>query len=502
MQSWGPGEHVRRSTWAVYGHRREMLHIAMLVVLDATAMMSAFGLGRLLRASSARPFAHVISESRYMTVMLATAPLFVTIFAICGLYRVRIVGGRVSEVGRVVAAVFGGVMLLISLDYFSFNAPIFPSRSVPLLALLVGTPLVILERQVVRGVMHALFRRGRALHNVILIGNGHLAERIASELREPSGGYRLLGVVSSATKGQPRMGGASVFPTLETAVAAFPDHRVHEIIQAQVDLFASDASRLMEYANAHGMSYRFVPDKYGLYAASSRMATIDGIPVMEMRLTALEGWGAVGKRAFDVAGAALLLMAFAPALLLIGVAVKATELDAPILYAQERIGLGGKRIRVIKFRSMVWKYSTGPGRDYNAPEEAFAAMGRADLIPEFLVNHKVADDPRVSKLGRFLRRTSLDELPQLFNALRGDLSLVGPRPITQAELDRYGAQASSFLALKPGITGLWQVYGRSSTTYDERVKLDLYYVENWSVGMDVSILARTLVSVAARKGAL
>jgi lipopolysaccharide/colanic/teichoic acid biosynthesis glycosyltransferase len=151
---------------------------------------------------------------------------------------------------------------------------------------------------------------------------------------------------------------------------------------------------------------------------------------------------------------------------------------------------------------MLWKYSTGPYREFKTAADAFLAMGRKDLIPEFVINQKIPNDPRVSKVGAFLRKTSLDELPQLFNALRGDLSLVGPRPITQVELDRYGAQASSFLALKPGITGLWQVYGRSSTTYEERVKLDIYYVENWSVGMDVSILARTLVSVAARKGAL
>jgi exopolysaccharide biosynthesis polyprenyl glycosylphosphotransferase len=493
---------VATDTWAVYARGREMIHIAMLVVLDSCAMVSAFEIGRLLRGSYGRPFAHVISEPRYATVMFATVPLWVAIFAICGLYRMRVQGGRVSEVGRVVAAVSGGVMLLISLDYFSFRAPIFPSRSVPLFALLVGVPLAVAERQLVRGVMRALFRRGRGLHNVVLIGTGELAARIAAELTERSGGHRLTAVIDASLSGPETFAGAPVYLTLEAAVADFPGRRIHEIIQAEVDISTSDATRLMDYANANGASYRFVPDKYDLYAASSKLATIDGVPVMEVRLTALDGWGAVGKRVFDMVGATLLLLVSAPVLATVAIAVKLTKPAAPVFYVQERIGLGGNKIGVIKFRSMMWKYSTGPDREFNSAEEAFVAMGRPELVAEFLVNQKVANDPRVSKLGRFLRRTSLDELPQLFNAFRGDLSLVGPRPITQAELDRYGAQASSFLALKPGITGLWQVYGRSSTTYEERVKLDIYYVENWSLGMDVSILARTLVSVAARKGAL
>jgi exopolysaccharide biosynthesis polyprenyl glycosylphosphotransferase len=479
-----------------------MLHIAMLVVLDSIAMTAAFEIARAVRASSERPFAHVINESHFVAVMAAISPLWIVIFAICGLYRVQVHGGRVSEVGRVIAAVLGGVMLLISVDYYSFKSAFFPSHSVPLFALLIGIPLVVLERQVVRGVMRTMFGLGKGLHNVILIGTGPLAVRIATELTKPNSGYRLMAAVGLSHDRLRMIGGAPVYPTLESAVEAFPGWRIDEIVQADVDVPPAEATRLMDYANSAGVSYRFVPDKYDMYAAASRMTTLDGLPVMEVRLTSLEGWGAVGKRAFDLVGAIFLTFVFSPVLLAIAIAQKVAEPSAPIFYTQKRIGLAGKQIGVIKFRSMIWKYSTGPDREFKTAEDAFVAMGRADLIPEFQVNQKVADDPRVSKLGAFLRKTSLDELPQLFNALRGDVSLVGPRPITQQELDRYGTQASSFLALKPGITGLWQVYGRSSTTYEERVKLDVYYVENWSVGMDVSILARTLVSVAARKGAV
>jgi lipopolysaccharide/colanic/teichoic acid biosynthesis glycosyltransferase len=172
-----------------------------------------------------------------------------------------------------------------------------------------------------------------------------------------------------------------------------------------------------------------------------------------------------------------------------------------VLYRQQRLGRGGQAIGVFKFRSMLWEYSTGADRPYQTAEQAFIAMGREDLVEEFAVDQKVADDPRVSALGKFLRRTSLDELPQLFNSLLGHLSLVGPRPITPVELDRYGAHQRSFLALKPGITGLWQVSGRSDVGYDQRVKLDVFYAENWSTLLDVTILARTFTTVAARRGA-
>ena len=155
----------------------------------------------------------------------------------------------------------------------------------------------------------------------------------------------------------------------------------------------------------------------------------------------------------------------------------------------------------MKFRTMMWKYCDGPGRPYKNAIETLTAMGRRDLIAEFKRDQKLANDPRVSRFGRFLRRTSLDELPQLFNVLSGDMSLVGPRPIVPAELEHYGDRSANFLALKPGITGLWQISGRSDISYDERVKLDIYYVENWSLGLDLKIVLKTALAIFTARGA-
>jgi lipopolysaccharide/colanic/teichoic acid biosynthesis glycosyltransferase len=150
---------------------------------------------------------------------------------------------------------------------------------------------------------------------------------------------------------------------------------------------------------------------------------------------------------------------------------------------------------------MMWKYSDGPDRPYKNALETFKAMGREDLIPEFNKVQKVEDDPRVSRFGRFLRKTSLDELPQLFNVLLGDMSMVGPRPIIPMELEHYGDRSASFLALKPGCTGLWVISGRSDVSYEDRVKLDIYYVENWSLMLDLKILVKTVLTVINGRGA-
>jgi lipopolysaccharide/colanic/teichoic acid biosynthesis glycosyltransferase len=207
------------------------------------------------------------------------------------------------------------------------------------------------------------------------------------------------------------------------------------------------------------------------------------------------------KRVIDLVGASLLLILLAPLFLVIGLAIKVSDPSAPVFYRHRRVGRGGRPIQVIKFRSMDNRFATGDGAPFATPVEAYAAMGRHDLCEEFAMSHKVTLDPRVTTIGRFLRRTSLDELPQIYSAFLGDLSLVGPRPITAEEVHRWGDGADTLLAVKPGITGLWQVSGRSDVTFERRVELDLDYVRRWTIWMDVVILLKTIPAVLHRRGA-
>jgi len=185
----------------------------------------------------------------------------------------------------------------------------------------------------------------------------------------------------------------------------------------------------------------------------------------------------------------------------VAILVKLKDPNGPILYRHRRLSRNGVEVYVLKFRTMAWRYCTGPNRPFKTAEDAFKAMGREDLVKEFKLSQKVDDDPRVTRFGRFLRRTSLDELPQLFNVIKGDMSMVGPRPIIPAELEHYGDKSASFLALKPGIAGLWQTSGRSDVSYDDRVKLDIYYIENWSLLLDIKILFKTVIAILSGRGA-
>jgi exopolysaccharide biosynthesis polyprenyl glycosylphosphotransferase len=485
--------------------RSDVVQVFGLVAVDVFALYEAFVLAYIVRSNETKPLAHYVSPYGFGLMVAMVAPLWILVFAVCGLYSLRLHQRRMSEVTRVVVAVAGGVMSLIVWDYLRPQAPLFPSRSVPVWAVLFGVVLVLSCRFLLRRAIHACFARGLGLHNVIVIGSGPLAATIAEEMARPGQGYRIAAAVDASRDGGelPSEMPVPIFRSLEAAVEAVKARgwKVDEIMQAELDLARTEIAQMMAYANREGISYRFVPDQFGVYAAASSASTVGGIPVLELRLTALDGWGAVGKRAFDLLGSAIALLLLSPVLLAVAAAVKLSDRDGPVFYRQERLGKNGRSIQVLKFRSMTWRYSTGPDREFHTAPEAFLAMSRPDLISEFELTHKVADDPRISKVGQFLRRSSLDELPQLLNALLGELSLVGPRPITLTELDRYGDQRASFLALKPGITGLWQVSGRSQISYNDRVKMDVFYVENWSLGLDVSILFRTVRSVTARKGA-
>ena len=206
------------------------------------------------------------------------------------------------------------------------------------------------------------------------------------------------------------------------------------------------------------------------------------------------------KRAFDIVASLVGLVVLAPILLIIALAIKLTD-PGPVLYRHRRLTRTGRPIRILKFRTMAVRYSTGENFSGKTDSQIFLEMGRPDLADEFLVCHKVRRDPRVTRVGHFLRRNSLDELPQLWNILKGELSLVGPRPIVDAELERYGSGGTRLLSLKPGLTGLWQISGRSDVSYEERVRLDLFYVEHWSLWLDVKIVFRTLEAVFQRRGA-
>ena len=195
------------------------------------------------------------------------------------------------------------------------------------------------------------------------------------------------------------------------------------------------------------------------------------------------------KRLFDIVCSGLALIVLSPFFLLIALIIKAEDPAGPVFFSQKRVGMGGKIIRIYKFRSMV------------SNAEELIAHFTPEQRREYEENFKLENDPRITKIGNFLRKSSLDELPQLLNILNGTLSIVGPRPVVPAELEKYGSMQDKFLSAKPGLTGYWQANGRSETTYDERIEMELYYVDNCSFWLDLKIIFKTVAVVLTAKGA-
>jgi exopolysaccharide biosynthesis polyprenyl glycosylphosphotransferase len=481
--------------------RSELIFSVILVPLDFLALLSAFVVAYIIRVKiEAKPVAHPIPAYEFLQIILIVLPVWILIFALSGLYNQSSLRGRFAEVGKVFVAVSGGVMFSILLDFLR-PVSLFPSKAVPIYAYGLGLVFVLLSRTIVRAVQRWLFNFGIGVHNAIIVGSGELARRIAADLAHAGSGYRLVGCVDLARNASKRMPGVPIYASIEEARVGAGKTRLDEIIQADSALDHDEVLALVNYAANEHIGYRFVPNQFGLYALNSTLGSLAGVPMIEIRLTPLEGWGRIVKRSFDFVGALLAIAVLSPLFVVLALLVKMDDPSGPVIYRHRRLSRNGKEVYVLKFRTMLWKYSDGKDRPFKSAAETFRAMGRHELIAKFNRAQKLDDDPRVSKLGRELRKLSLDELPQLFNILMGDMSMVGPRPIVPDELKRYGRHSASFLALKPGATGLWVISGRSDLSYEDRVKLDIYYVENWSLWLDLKVLVKTAVTIMRGRGA-
>jgi len=473
----------------------QLIFNALLPFVDFAAILLAFVLAYVLRVKlDNRPVPNPIRALLFLKIVLVVLPVWIFIFALLGLYSLTSVRSRFDEISKVFIGVSGGTMFLIMADFFARN-PIFPSRAIPVYGYILSFVFVVTARLIVDSIERFLFRFGLGTRRVLLVGSGPIAQGLYGSLGNTNKtGYNVVAVLDRLKVHSKGFPGAKIIKNLDELSGT----KIDEMLQADSALPPEDVLELVNYANNNQIVYRFVPNQFGLFATNSRITSVGGEQVIEILSTPLEGWGRIIKRLFDILGAGLALIILSPVFLVIAISMRLTD-DGPIFYKHERLSRSGKPVGVYKFRSMYWKYCDGPNRPYKTAAQALAAMGRKDLLDEFKTNQKLVHDPRVMPVGRFLRRTSLDELPQLFNVLKGNMSMVGPRPILEEELPRYGKNTAIFLALKPGLTGLWQISGRNDIGYDERVKLDIYYVEHWSLLLDIKILLKT-AAVVLRKG--
>jgi len=424
---------------------------------------------------------------------LLIVPFWVLIFASLGLYQAGTYNRRLVEWGKIAVGAFIGILLVIGWQYVT-NQPIFPARLVAAYALIGSFLLIVLERELLRVTRSLLFSLGRGTSRVLIIGNSEATRDIALNLADTKkSGYRIM-AIAGPKKVVPRGHDITHFTSFETALDQIKALKISTIIQTDLYDSSDRNQRILSAAQINHISYSFIPGEAEFYAGKNTVDVFLGYPMISVSQTPLIGWGAITKQIFDAVASVILVVLLSP-LFIILILLQLIFNPGPIFYVSKRLSRFSEPINLIKFRSMSATY----GKRDAAIE--FREMGREDLAKEYETHRKVVDDPRITWFGKFLRISSLDELPQIFNILRGDLSLVGPRPILPQEAKFSRSRTALLHSVKSGVTGLWQVSGRSNLSFDERIELELFYAQNWSFWLDIKILFKTIGVVFRKKGA-
>jgi len=461
-----------------------VLFVPVDFVLLIAAGLSAYYLRFAGWSISVRPIIFNLPFAQYFRSLSLISALWIVVFALAGLYQIKSSRQLVTELQKIFLACSTGLALIAIVIFF--QRELFDSRFIVLVGWVFAIIYLSLAHSVIRWFQHRLFRYGVGVHQVILVGNSQTTENLITEFsRNKLSGFSVAKRVRDFS--------------LETAqeLAQFlNEHEADEIIQSDPNLSKAEMLRLYDFANEHQLTFKYVADLLEVKVLRTEVSEIIGIPVVEVKRTTLDGWGRIFKRIFDIVVSGLFIIILSPIIILTILAI-ALDSRGPIFFTRRddgayvtRIGAGGRPFRYFKFRSMI------PNSDSMRYKELADRNLRADgpMV-------KIKDDPRVTRVGRFIRRWSLDELPEFFLVFLGRMSLVGPRPHLPEEVAKYENYHKKTLTVKPGITGLAQVSGRSDLLFEEEAKLDIYYIENWSLMLDIAILLRTPLAVLKNRSA-
>lgn len=403
----------------------------------------------------------------YIKIAVVSAVVFVILLSLFRLYSLKVTDSLSAEVRKIFSASL--IWLMAAITYYFFIREFPFSRLVLFYAFGFMCVFVSTGRIIVKNVQRSLLRRGIGKRRIIFVGENAITEELR-EMFERSGSASIFGIAKNF---------------LDLAAMVGEKRGVEEVIQTQDD--HEQAEHIIDFCREHHLQYHFVPDLLEVHRSNVEISALGGIPLISLKPTPLDGWGRVLKRTFDIMASAIGLALLSPFFLLIAIAIK---FDSPgtvffrFLDDGEkalRIGERGRKFHCLKFRTM--KMGTH-GMRYAELADRNIRKGSPMV--------KIKDDPRVTKVGKFLRRLSLDELPQLWNVLKGEMTLVGPRPHLPEEVEKYDQHHKFLLTIKPGITGLAQISGRSDLPFEEEARLDTYYIENWSLWLDVKILIKTI----------
>jgi exopolysaccharide biosynthesis polyprenyl glycosylphosphotransferase len=433
-------------------------------------------------------FGRLAEAGVYLWLLMIIIPLWTMLLTLCKVYhshRTDLLGTEVKQILK--ALIMGGVAL------FSFLA-ITKSSEISRPFIVVFTVLdagaLILLRVTLRSLARMVRTRGLNYRTVLIVGTGPSAQQQARRIASnPQWGLRVTGFVSdpSESSGEAPPSDLHVLGNAQEMRRLLTEYIVDEVIIAVSGATLAQMDTLLLECEQVGIKTRVALDFFPHRIARIELEDADDCPMLTFTTTPREDFSLVAKRGMDIVGSALFLLSFSWIYAIAIVMIKLTS-RGPVFFKQERVGLYGRRFTLYKFRSMVM--------DAEKRRAELQHLNEMDG-PTF----KIKSDPRITPVGRLLRKFSIDEFPQMWNVLKGDMSLVGPRPPLASEVEKYDPWARRRLSVRPGITCLWQVEGRNNVSFQKWMELDLAYIDNWSLGLDVKILLKTVPAVLGARGA-
>jgi len=487
--------------------KHEILFSLLKIPFDFLIVFGSFFLARNMRGHyDLIPFFQLPKQTIESGALLYYAwfgaILYLIIFGIHGLYSLSITHSKLKEIGHIFQ--YSVYWFLFFSVFVYFGREIFYTVDIPRLVIIFTTFLVIvgviLERILFNNIQYILLEKNIIKKRKLLLitkqSNEHISH-ILQDIQE-TGVYEIAGYMNQKklTSTLHYLGNSA------NIVDILTKKNIDEILFIDSDFTSEELYFIWDVSRIYGVRYRYLTNSFDVTKTNTTLSLISKIPALEIKITALSSWWRVIKRMFDFCAALFGLILCLPIFLVVGILIKLEDPSGPIFYKNIRIGQNGKRFTLYKFRYLQWKYCVKEGYGIeNASDEALEFEKK--LIKTSSTRHgplyKIKDDPRKMKIGAFIEKYSIDELPQLFNVLLGNMSLVGPRPHQPREVEQYQLSQKRVLTIKPGITGLAQVNGREKNTFEDEVKLDIFYIENWSFLLDGKIFLKTFHVLFNRK---
>ncbi len=473
--------------------RPDLFFAAILVPLDAItlfgAALAAYHLRLTPYFTDLRPVIFNLSIETYSRAASVAVLIWLVVFAFSGIYRIsrRRLAGELKNIFLASAA---SMAIILALLFFTLEA--FESRFIVLAGWVLAVLFLWIQRIVIRGIQRSLYFLHIGVRNTVIIGDAESAHVLRETFEEhPRYGHEIVGTYKTFDK----KAEASLMRLIKSK-------KIDDIIFADPDATRETMTCLKTFTDVEHVTLLYSADLFSVGSLNLDAYTIAGIPTITIRKTPLDGWGAIYKRGFDIMASLILIIIFSPIMIVTAIGIL-LESGFPILFKNDRVGESGNHFLTWKFRSMKAEYSIGS-------QKGLGDQTKAHKIEEELIKaksrkegpvYKIMDDPRVTRFGNFIRKYSIDEFPQLFNVLFGKMSLVGPRPHQPREVAKYQPHHMKVHTVRPGITGLAQISGRSDLEFEDEVRLDTFYIENWSPWLDFIILLKTPFIVIFRKGA-